>query len=44
MNRAGKPVQLITTRGEDHWLSHGDTRVQTLTAALDFVQKNNPAR
>ena len=44
MNRAGKPVQLITTKGEDHWLSHGDTRVQTLTAALDFVQKNNPAR
>ena len=43
MNRAGKPVEMITTKGEDHWLSHADTRVQTLTAALDFVQKHNPA-
>jgi dipeptidyl aminopeptidase/acylaminoacyl peptidase len=42
MTNAGKPVQLITTKGEDHWLSHEDTRIQTLTAALDFVQKHNP--
>ncbi len=42
MTRAGKPVQLITTKGEDHWLSHEETRTQTLAAALDFVLKNNP--
>jgi dipeptidyl aminopeptidase/acylaminoacyl peptidase len=42
MNGAHKPVQMITTKGEDHWLSHQDTRIETLSAALDFVQKENP--
>jgi len=43
MKAAGKPVELITTKGEDHWLSHEDTRIATLKAAVDFVQKHNPA-
>ena len=42
MNGAGKPVQLITTKGEDHWLSHEASRIETLTAAVDFVVEHNP--
>jgi dipeptidyl aminopeptidase/acylaminoacyl peptidase len=38
----GKPVELVTLSHEDHWLSHGDTRLQMLQATMDFVEKNNP--
>jgi dienelactone hydrolase len=40
---AGKPVELVTLRAEDHWLSRGATRLQMLEAAVGFVQKHNPA-
>ena len=33
----GKPVNFIELRGEDHWLSDGDTRIETLRAMSDFV-------
>ena len=33
----GKPVDFIELRGEDHWLSDGDTRIETLRAMSDFV-------
>lgn len=39
---AGKPVELVTLKGEDHWLSRGDTRLQMLEAAVHFVEKHNP--
>jgi dipeptidyl aminopeptidase/acylaminoacyl peptidase len=42
LRRAGKPVELVTLKGEDHWLSRGDTRLQMLTAAVDFLEKHNP--
>jgi cephalosporin-C deacetylase-like acetyl esterase len=42
LKKAGKPVELIVQKGEDHWLSRGDTRLQTLTATMAFVEKNNP--
>jgi dipeptidyl aminopeptidase/acylaminoacyl peptidase len=42
MKAAGKPVDLVTLPGQDHWLSHGDTRLQMLQASMDFVEKNNP--
>jgi dipeptidyl aminopeptidase/acylaminoacyl peptidase len=39
----GKSVDLVTLTHEDHWLSHGDTRLQMLQATMDFLAKNNPA-
>jgi dipeptidyl aminopeptidase/acylaminoacyl peptidase len=44
LRRAGKPVELVVLRREDHWLSHGETRLQMLQATMDFVAKNNPAQ
>lgn len=43
LQRAGKPVQMITLPGEDHWLSTGETRLTMLKAAVAFVEKYNPA-
>ncbi len=40
---ARKPFELVVLREEDHWLSRADTRKQMLEAALEFVQRNNPA-
>ena len=40
---AGKPYELVTLEGEDHWLSLSTTRRQMLEAAMRFVQKHNPA-
>ena len=43
MRGAGKSVQLVVTEGEDHFLSIQETRIATLKAAVEFVQKHNPA-
>jgi len=40
--RAGKPVQSIVLKDEDHWLSHETTRIQMLKETVAFVEKNNP--
>jgi dipeptidyl aminopeptidase/acylaminoacyl peptidase len=42
LQAAGKPVEFVTLRGEDHWLSSADTRLQMLTSAVAFLEKNNP--
>jgi dipeptidyl aminopeptidase/acylaminoacyl peptidase len=42
LKRAGKSVELVTLKHEDHYLSHGDTRLQMLQASVDFLEKNNP--
>jgi dipeptidyl aminopeptidase/acylaminoacyl peptidase len=42
LRHAGKPVELVTLQGEDHWLSKGDTRLQMLQAAIGFVMQHNP--
>jgi len=39
---AGKPVELVTLDGEDHWLSRSATRLQMLKAWIAFIEKNNP--
>lgn len=44
LRRAGKPVTLVTLKGEDHWLSREDTRLAMLQASLDFVREHNPPR
>lgn len=43
LRKAGKPVELVTLKGEDHWLSNGETRTQMLAASARFLQTCNPA-
>jgi dipeptidyl aminopeptidase/acylaminoacyl peptidase len=42
LKRAGKSVELITMKHEDHWLSHSETRLQMLQASVAFLKANNP--
>jgi dipeptidyl aminopeptidase/acylaminoacyl peptidase len=42
LKHAGKPVQLVTMKHEDHWLSRSETRLQMLQATVDFLKANNP--
>jgi acetyl esterase/lipase len=44
LKRAGKPVEFVTLKSEDHWLSRGETRLAMLQAAVAFLAKNNPAQ
>jgi dipeptidyl aminopeptidase/acylaminoacyl peptidase len=43
LKHAGKSVELIALKREDHWLSRSATRQQMLDATVAFLQKNNPA-
>jgi len=42
LRRAGKKVQLVELKHEDHWLSRGETRLQMLQASVAFLRANNP--
>lgn len=42
LTAAGKPVELVTLAGEDHWLSRPDTRVKTMVEAVKFLKRCNP--
>lgn len=42
LKKAGKPHELVIQKGADHWLSRGDTRLETLEATMAFVEKHNP--
>ena len=42
LRRAGKPVEFVTLKGEDHWLSRSETRQQMLAATVAFLEKHNP--
>ncbi|MET0546731.1 MAG: S9 family peptidase [Caulobacterales bacterium] len=42
LRRLGKPVEFVTLKGGDHWLSTSETRLAMLEAAMTFVQKYNP--
>lgn len=44
LKRAGKPVEMVTLAGEDHWLSKSETRLSMLEAAVRFVEEHNPSR
>lgn len=44
LGRAGKSVQLEILQGEDHELSHAETRFQMLKVLVAFVEKNNPPK
>ena len=42
LERAGKPVEFVTLKSEDHWLSREATRQQMLAATVTFLERNNP--
>ena len=42
LTRAGKPVELVTFPGTDHWLLQEDSRVGMLKASVAFVMRHNP--
>jgi dipeptidyl aminopeptidase/acylaminoacyl peptidase len=42
LEKAGKPVEFVDLRDEDHWLSREATRQQMLSATVAFLEKNNP--
>jgi dipeptidyl aminopeptidase/acylaminoacyl peptidase len=42
LKRAHKPVEFITLKGEDHWLSRGETRLEMLRLAIEFIERHNP--
>ncbi len=42
LKKAGKPVQFVTLKQEDHWLSRGATRLEMLEATVAFLKANNP--
>ena len=44
LKRAGKAVELVELKGEDHWLSVGDTRQQMLTRSAEFLGRCNSAQ
>ncbi len=41
---AGKPYEMVSLAGEDHWLSKSATRKQMLEAVVTFVEKHNPPK
>ena len=43
LRQAGKPVEYVELKGEDHWLSREETRLAMLKASVGFVEKHNPA-
>ena len=42
LKRAGKSVEMITMKNEDHWLSRSATRLQMLQTSVAFLKANNP--
>jgi acetyl esterase/lipase len=42
LKHAGKSVEFVTLKREDHWLSRSDTRYQMLQATVAFLKANNP--
>jgi dipeptidyl aminopeptidase/acylaminoacyl peptidase len=42
LRHAGKTVEFVKLRQEDHWLSRGETRLQMLQATVAFLRKHNP--
>ena len=42
LKHAGKSVEFVTLKREDHWLSRSATRLQMLQATVAFLKANNP--
>jgi dienelactone hydrolase len=43
LKKAGKPVEFVTYKGQDHWETVGSSRIEMMKAALTFLDKYNPA-
>ncbi|MBW8880084.1 MAG: S9 family peptidase [Asticcacaulis sp.] len=43
LKAAGKPVEFVTYKGQDHWETIGSARVEMMKSALAFLDKYNPA-
>ncbi len=43
LKAAGKDVQFITYKGQTHWEDIASSRLSMIQAAMDFIQKHNPA-
>ena len=43
LRNAGKDVQFITYKGQTHWEDIASSRLSMIQAAMDFIQKHNPA-
>jgi dienelactone hydrolase len=42
LHGAGKDVQLVPLKKEDHWLSRSETRLQMLQSSVAFLRSHNP--
>jgi dipeptidyl aminopeptidase/acylaminoacyl peptidase len=42
LRKAGKSVEFVTLKHEDHWLSSSETRLQMLESTVAFLRTNNP--
>jgi pimeloyl-ACP methyl ester carboxylesterase len=42
LKHAGKSVEFVTLKHEDHWLSRSATRFQMLQSTVTFLKANNP--
>tara|TARA_B110000902_G_scaffold154368_1_gene177250 strand:+ start:1593 stop:2462 length:870 start_codon:yes stop_codon:yes gene_type:complete len=42
LKKADKPVEFVTLKGEDHWLSGSETRLALLKEVDKFLDKHNP--
>ena len=42
MKHAKKDVEMVMLKNEDHWLSHGETRLQMLQSSVAFLRAHNP--
>lgn len=42
LKKAGKPVELVELKKEDHWMSRSETRLQVLEATVAFLKAHNP--
>jgi dipeptidyl aminopeptidase/acylaminoacyl peptidase len=42
LKKANKPVEFVTLKREDHWLSRSETRLQMLEASVAFLKAHNP--
>lgn len=40
LRRAGKDVEFVMVRGEDHWLSGQETRIEVLTRVAEFIEEH----
>lgn len=44
LEAAGRKPEFLTLPAEDHWLSRSETRLQMLTATVEFLERHNPPK